>query len=72
MRPFDFITASTRMLGTFISKLDRVLDGIVNSVAAATTLCGSLIRLMHTGRIQQYLTFALIGIIAAVAWLSLN
>ena len=69
---FAFMLACLRLLGSVASKIDRALDGTACALGAVTLLLGSLARLTHTGRIQQYLTFALIGVIVAVAWLTFS
>ncbi len=59
-------------LGFFAAWFDqRVIDGAVNSVAALTQAFGSVVRLFQTGRIQQYVSFAVAGGLALIAWLLL-
>lgn len=70
MNPFGFLGASARLLGALSTKVDRALEGLATGLASATALLGSLVRLLHTGRIQQELWFALLGIAAAAAWLA--
>jgi NADH-quinone oxidoreductase subunit L len=48
------------------------VDGLVNSVALVTQGFGSAVRLVQTGRIQQYATFAVFGGLLAAAWLILS
>jgi NADH-quinone oxidoreductase subunit L len=62
-----------RLGGRISATFDRVVvDGAVNALGALTALFGSLVRLLQTGRIQQYAAFALIGGVAAAAWLILS
>jgi len=64
---------AARLAGLLSAAFDRVVvDGAVNALGALVALCGSLLRLLQTGRIQQYAAFALIGGIAAAAWLILS
>ena len=64
---------AARFAGFFSATFDRiVVDGLINALGATTALLGSLVRLLQTGRIQQYVAFALIGGIAAAAWLILS
>ena len=64
---------AARLAGFFSATFDRVVvDGLVNALGAVTVTSGSLLRLLQTGRIQQYAAFALIGGIAAAAWLILS
>lgn len=72
MQPFSFMFTSVRALGSFVSRLDLALAGVANGLGATLTLLGSLVRLMNTGRVQQYLLFALIGLCGAAAWLILS
>jgi len=61
-----------RGVGFFHEWFDRAaVDGLVNGVASVTQLCGSIVRLFQTGRIQQYVTFAVGGGLIAAAWLIL-
>ena len=50
----------------------RIVDGAVNGVAAVTQVFGAIARLFQTGRVQQYVTFAVAGGLLAAAWLILN
>jgi NADH:ubiquinone oxidoreductase subunit 5 (subunit L)/multisubunit Na+/H+ antiporter MnhA subunit len=62
-----------RQLGFFAAAFDRtVVDGAVNGVALVTQAFGSVARLLQTGRIQQYVSFAVAGGLAAAAWLILS
>jgi len=67
---FAFLTAIARILGGIASTSDRLLCAVADALAAAVSMLGALVRLAHTGRVQQYLVFALIGIAAAAAWLA--
>ena len=70
MKPLERIAASARTLGFVAEKLARLVPASASGIAAATLLVGSLVRLTHTGRVQQYLAFALLGVAAAAAWLA--
>ena len=48
------------------------VDGLVNGVGHLTQAFGSIVRLIQTGRIQQYLSFAVAGSILLAAWLILS
>ncbi|HTF87675.1 MAG TPA: hypothetical protein VK843_04645 [Planctomycetota bacterium] len=61
-----------RWLGRLFAGLDRAIDAAVRAMGAATVMTGSLVRLTNTGRVQQYLAFALLGLIAAAALLILG
>jgi NADH:ubiquinone oxidoreductase subunit 5 (subunit L)/multisubunit Na+/H+ antiporter MnhA subunit len=39
----------------------NIVDGLVNLVAGVTQVCGSVVRMLQTGRIQQYVSFAVAG-----------
>lgn len=56
-----------RWIGGVFAGLDRGIDAAVRAMGAATVFIGSLVRLTNTGRVQQYLAFALLGLIAAAA-----
>ncbi len=59
-------------LGFFSAWFDlRVVDGVVNAVGQVTQLTGSIVRLFQTGRVQQYVAFAVAGFLALAAWLIL-
>ncbi|MAF64903.1 MAG: hypothetical protein CMJ84_04495 [Planctomycetes bacterium] len=63
---------TNRALGFLQAWFDRtIVDGLVNGAGAITQLFGSLVRLFQTGRIQQYVTFAVGGGLIAAAWLIL-
>jgi hypothetical protein len=70
MNPLQFLTACAQFTGAVLEKLDRALEGLATALASATALVGSLVRLLHTGRVQQEMVFALVGIAAAVIWLA--
>jgi NADH-quinone oxidoreductase subunit L len=62
-----------KLAGSFSAWVDRTfVDGAVNGAAALTNAFGSLVRLVQTGRVQQYATFAVAGGLAAAAWLILS
>jgi NADH-quinone oxidoreductase subunit L len=64
---------TNKQLGFFHAWFDRVfVDGAVNGVASTTQIFGSLARLVQTGRIQQYVSYAVAGGLAAAAWLILS
>ncbi len=61
-----------RAVGFLSAWFDRTfVDGAVNGVAALTQVFGSVVRLLQTGRIQQYATFAVAGGLLAAVWLIL-
>ena len=63
----------TRTLGFGSAWFDlRVVDGAVNGVGATTQAFGSIARLFQTGRIQQYVSFAVAGGVLLAAWLILS
>lgn len=63
----------TRTLGFGSAWFDlKVVDGSVNGVAATTQAFGSVARLFQTGRIQQYVSFAVAGGVLLAAWLILS
>lgn len=63
----------TRTLGFGSAWFDlRGVDGAVNGVGALTQAFGSVARLLQTGRIQQYVSFAVAGGILLAAWLILS
>ena len=63
----------TRTLGFGSAWFDlRVVDGSVNGVGATTQAFGSVARLFQTGRVQQYVSFAVAGGVLLAAWLILS
>jgi len=50
----------------------KVVDGAVNGTASLTQTLGALARLVQTGRVQQYISFAVAGGLALAAWLILS
>lgn len=50
----------------------NIVDGIVNWVGALAQSFGSVLRLFQTGRVQQYLSFAVAGGLLAAAFLILT
>jgi len=64
---------SNRQLGVASAVFDRiVVDGSVTLIGNVTQTFGSVARLLQTGRVQQYVSFALAGGLAAAAWLILS
>jgi NADH-quinone oxidoreductase subunit L len=62
-----------RTAGFVHAWFDRVfVDGLVNGVGNLTQAFGSIVRLIQTGRIQQYLSLAVAGSILLAAWLILS
>jgi NADH-quinone oxidoreductase subunit L len=62
-----------RSSGFLSAWFDRIfVDGLVNGVAAIAQTFGSAVRLMQTGRVQQYVAFAVGGSLMAAAWLILS
>jgi hypothetical protein len=62
-----------KVAGFFSAWFDKTfVDGLVNAVALVTQGFGSIARLVQTGRIQQYATFAVFGSLLAAAWLILS
>jgi NADH-quinone oxidoreductase subunit L len=56
-------------LGFFSAWVDKnIVDGTVNLVGSATHAFSSVVRLLQTGRIQQYLSFAVAGAILVAAF----
>lgn len=50
---------------------DRIVDGLVNGLAAGVSLTGRVLRKVQSGRLQQYLALALLGVLLMIgAWLS--
>jgi NADH-quinone oxidoreductase subunit L len=63
----------SRTLGFGSAWVDlRGVDGAVNGVGAITQAFGSVARLLQTGRVQQYVSFAVAGGILLAAWLILS
>lgn len=58
-----------RGLGTLCAWIDKnIVDGAVNWVGNTTQALGSVARLMQTGRIQQYISFAVGGALLLAAF----
>ena len=56
-------------LGFFCAWIDKhIVDGTVNLVGNTTQAFGSAVRLLQTGRIQQYISFAVAGGILVAAF----
>ena len=49
-----------------------IVDGLVNSVGALSNAFGAAFRLLQTGRIQQYVSFAVGGGLLTAAWIILS
>jgi NADH-quinone oxidoreductase subunit L len=61
-----------RLIGNIMAWFDKTfVDGLVNLVGALSNGFGAAIRLIQTGRIQQYVSFAVAGGLLSVAWLLL-
>lgn len=68
----NLVGRSGRWLGVFSAWIDRTfVDGAVNGVGAITQVFGSAVRLLQSGRVQQYAAFAVAGGMAVAAWLIL-
>ncbi len=62
-----------RYVGVIAAWFDKTfVDGLVNAVGAISNAFGSALRLLQTGRIQQYASFAVAGGLLAAAWLILS
>ncbi len=60
-------------LALFWAWVDKTfVDGVVNGVGLVSQAFGSGLRLLQTGRIQQYVAFAVGGSLLAAAWLILS
>jgi NADH-quinone oxidoreductase subunit L len=58
-----------RGLGTLCAWIDKhIVDGAANGLANATQALGSVARLLQTGRIQQYISFAVGGALLLAAF----
>ena len=68
----NLVGRTGRSIGVVSSHFDRVVvDGAVNGVGLMTQTFGSVVRLVQSGRIQQYATFAVFGGLMLAAWLIL-
>jgi NADH-quinone oxidoreductase subunit L len=68
----NLVGRTGRSIGVASSHFDRVVvDGAVNGVGLVTQTFGSVVRLVQSGRIQQYATFAVFGGLMLAAWLIL-
>ena len=66
------IGKSNRAMGFFCAWVDKhIVDGAVNGVASVSQICGAVVRLFQTGRVQQYASLAVAGGIAIAAGLIL-
>jgi NADH-quinone oxidoreductase subunit L len=62
-----------KALGFFAAWFDKTfIDGLVNLVGAVSNGLGAALRLLQTGRIQQYVSFAVGGGLLTAAWLILS
>jgi NADH-quinone oxidoreductase subunit L len=69
----NLVGAANRGWAFFCAWFDRtVVDGLVNFAGLGTQAVGSVVRLLQTGRVQQYVSFAVAGGLAAAAWLILS
>jgi NADH-quinone oxidoreductase subunit L len=67
----DSLALGTRMVAQFDDLLDRYLvDGFVNTFAAATYGLGVTLRGAETGRIRQYVMFIVVGTVAIFVLIS--
>jgi NADH-quinone oxidoreductase subunit L len=63
---------ATKALGFIAAWIDKhIVDGLVNLVGLTTHAFGSAVRQLQTGRIQQYVSFAVAGGLLAAAFLIL-
>lgn len=68
----NFVGRTGHAWGILSAWFDKTfVDGLVNAAALVTQNFGSVVRLLQTGRIQQYATFAVFGGLLAAAWLIL-
>ena len=68
----NLVGRTGRGLGVLSAWFDRTfVDGAVNGVGAVTQVFGSAVRLLQTGRVQQYAACAVAGGLAAAVWLIL-
>jgi NADH-quinone oxidoreductase subunit L len=68
----NLVGRTGRGLGFLSAWFDRTfVDGAVNGVGAVTQVFGSAVRLLQTGRVQQYAACAVAGGLAAAVWLIL-
>jgi NADH-quinone oxidoreductase subunit L len=65
----NFVGRTGRSIGFGSAAFDRhVVDGAVNGVGLVTQTFGSVVRLIQSGHIQQYATFAVFGGLLLAAW----
>jgi NADH-quinone oxidoreductase subunit L len=68
----NLVGRTGRGLGVLSAWFDRTfVDGAVNGVGAVTQVFGSAVRLLQSGRVQQYAACAVAGGLAAAVWLIL-
>ena len=66
------VGAANRQLAVLSAWFDKTfVDGLVNLVGLLSQACGAAVRLLQTGRIQQYASFAVAGGILLAAGLLL-
>ena len=69
----NLVGRTGKLAGNLSAWVDRTfVDGAVNGAAGLANAFGSVVRLVQTGRIQQYATFAVGGGLLAAAWLILS
>ena len=69
----NFVGQTNKFGGFFAAWFDRIfVDGAVNATALVSQGFGAAVRLIQTGRIQQYAAFAVGGSLLAAAWLILG
>jgi len=63
------IGRTNKAFGFVCAWIDKnIVDGFVNLVAGVTQVCSSVVRMLQTGRIQQYVSFAVAGGILLAAF----
>jgi len=69
----NFVGRANKLVGFFAAWFDKTfIDGLVNAIALVSQAFGATVRLLQTGRIQQYAAFAMAGGLLAAAWLILG
>ncbi|GAB3954782.1 hypothetical protein GCM10028805_40750 [Spirosoma harenae] len=64
------VGVSTVVLAQLVRILDRLgIDGIVNGVAWVASQLGQVTRSIQTGRVQSYITVAVVGLLVVLWWL---
>ena len=72
MRVVDGVVNGAGLVSMKLASIVRwtdedVVDGVFNATGAATGASGSVLRRTFTGRVQQYVAFSFIGVIAIAA-----